>query len=175
MPQIGLNTVGTNTRELTSARGSTVAAHFYTAVAGDVVDQIFFWAAQNSVPGAEANVAVYTVTSGQPDVRVNAPITVPVTSNTAQWWSTASGLGISLSAGVTYCIAFNALFLILINYDIVASGLSSNSSNALTATWNHFSFDNRENSLYAEVISSGGGGSAPAPMLIEDYDSLNNN
>ena len=131
---------------------------FYTAVAGDVVSTIEWYGKKITDPNAYVRLAVYTVVAVLPAVQVHTPVNIYPGSATPSWWS-LTGLSISLTAGVTYCICGYVFRRLTIRYFASPSG-SSNASGlfALPNPWTHIGYAGQVRSMRAIVTGSGAGG-----------------
>ncbi|MBU0982366.1 MAG: hypothetical protein KKA42_00735, partial [candidate division Zixibacteria bacterium] len=103
-PTFGTTTVGASQANIGAADCTAHVLNTYQASSGDVVTGLC-WYGRTYYDDAEVGGAVYTVTSGSPDVRVFAEqsITGLFSSSTPRWYSVE--LYQPLAAGTTYAVA----------------------------------------------------------------------
>lgn len=169
---IGYNVIGASSSNDNGRWANIEPTNVYNAVAGDVVDQIFFYGDNNGAGSKSVPVAIYTVVGGFAINRVNIPIGITVDDPASKWWNTASGLGISLTAGVDYCVAIDNDDRCLYYKDVLGNDTDLGNMPTLQDPWVHWVFQNYRISAYANVIAGGGGSVSPC-ILIEDYDEIN--
>lgn len=166
---IGYNTIGGSTSAPPGNGTGLILSGLYVAVAGDVVDQLFFYGHDGWSAGGNVDFAIYDISAGLPNNRIGSVVNIAPASSTAQWWASASGLGIALTAGVTYTIALAQNTAGRIHYDALANCGSENNAVGLPASWTHNVNRGLNYSMYANVIAGASpppaGGKPPVPAF----------
>jgi len=106
MPEIGFNNLGNNSLPFLDTAGfhleETLFA--YTAVAGDIVDEMFFRGNDNANVGTTAEVAIYDIIAGVIANQIGGSQIIPIVGGADAWFSSGP-INIPLVAGTDYTIA----------------------------------------------------------------------
>ena len=134
MAIVGYNIVAASAANILAQNdGHRDAARHYTAIAGDQLQELYWYGSDAFGAGTAVQMALYTVVASIPATRVHAPVTIPVTASVAQWWSQL-GLTVNLVAGTTYCVCWWPVGTLRYQRDVGGND-SRDNTGAMPAAW----------------------------------------
>lgn len=156
-PTFGFSTAGASSTALSTveAWGNKNSAYFFTADGTETVDSLYACLKSYSAGTYYADIAMYTVESGNPSQRAGNAATVSGAGSSVTWRGV--DIGESLTNGTTYSLCVgNPINGTRIQYDTGISGQNSRqtTSTQLGATWDHVVNGTMLLSIYA-VYSTG--------------------
>ncbi len=156
-PTFGFSSGGASSTSLSAveAWGNKNGQYFYTAGGGEHIDSLYAYLKSYSAGTYYADLAVYSVESGNPSERLGSAATVPGSGSAVTW--RGINVNATVASGVTYTLCIgDPVNGTRVQYDSGISGQNSRqtTSTLLGPTWNHNVDGTMLLSIYA-VYSTG--------------------
>ncbi|HKK19955.1 MAG TPA: hypothetical protein VJ983_00670, partial [candidate division Zixibacteria bacterium] len=139
-PTFGFSAGGASSTALSTveAWGNKNSQHFFTSDGSEQIDSLYAYLKSYSAGTYYADLALYTVESGNPSVRVGTAGTVSGSGSAVTWRGVAVDESLTAGSVYTLCIGnpFNGT---RVQYDSGISGQNSRQTNSteLESSWNH--------------------------------------